>query len=398
VGLKLLYNINNDWTIRAFTGRQKNRFELYQPVIKGASLEGYMALGESAMTPGFGISSRTLDDGTMNTLVSTLNTYNEQNQFIPRYNTYAYSFYNTLYANRITWFLELAYKSKDAMNDPFGKRLDAQGNTVVGNTFIQDNGLVAYTTLAYATKGLGISIELKHTEGFNYRTRPQESLNNGLINYLPSMTRQNNFRLNTLYTAATQELGEQAIQIELRKKITERWKTTAHYSYIQTLTGEKLYNELLWENLITKSNLWRLTIGIQHQFYNQEIYEVKPGVASVRTLTPYLEYLRTFKSNRSMRIESQYMYSQQDRGSWVNLLVELGWAPKWLVTFSNLYNIGKDGDRGAHYYSGSVVYQKEGNRFNIGYFRQVEGIVCAGGICRFEPAFNGVKMSIISNF
>jgi hypothetical protein len=45
-----------------------------------------------------------------------------------------------------------------------------------------------------------------------------------------------------------------------------------------------------------------------------------------------------------------------------------------------------------------VVYVKNANRFQLRYVKQVEGIVCSGGICRLEPAFSGVKFGISSNF
>jgi hypothetical protein len=37
-------------------------------------------------------------------------------------------------------------------------------------------------------------------------------------------------------------------------------------------------------------------------------------------------------------------------------------------------------------------------RFTGGYVRQVEGVICTGGVCRVEPAFNGMRFSMISNF
>ena len=397
-GLKLSYDFHPNWTIKAFTGKQKNRLELYNPIVKGTAVDGFISVGEVSLTPGAGVTNRTLDDASMNALISTLTTYEEIDQFVPRYNTYAFSMYNTLYAGSFSWYVEAAFKTPDAMNDPLGSRIGSDGKIIVGNTFIQEPGNVFYSSLNYAQKGLGISLEVKRTENFTYRIRPQALLNEGLMNFLPPMTRQNNYRLTTLYTAATQELGERAFQLELRKRIREHWQITLHMSYVEDLEGTKLYNEWLWENLITKPGVWRLTAGIQHQNYNQALYELKPGVPAIRTITPYLEYLRTYSENKSIRVETQLMITDQDRGSWINAVVELGWAPKWLVTFSNMYNIGKDGQSGAHYYNAGAVYMTGGNRFSLGYARQVEGIICAGGICRFEPAFNGVKLSIISNF
>ena len=398
VGVKLKYSLHENWSIKAFTGRQKNRFSLYNPIVKGFALDGFVSKGKISMTPGIGLTVRTLDDASMNSLISTLNTYEEVDQFVPKYNTYAYTIYNTLFSNRITWYFEAAFKSEDSMNDPIGTRLDGAGNQIVGNKFIQSKGSVIYTSINYAKKGFGLTLELKRTDQFNFRVRPQVSASDGLMNFLPPMSRQNSYRLTTLYTAATQELGEQAVQFELRKKITDRWKTTFHFSYIENLDGNKLYNEILWENLFTKSGIWRFTLGVQRQNYNQKVYELKANARDIKTVTPYLEYLRYLTKNRSIRIESQLLLTQQDRGSWINGLVEFGWAPRWLVSVSNMFNIGKDGVTGSNYYTGGVVYQKAGNRFSLSYVRQVEGIVCAGGICRFEPAFNGMKLSIISNF
>jgi len=51
-----------------------------------------------------------------------------------------------------------------------------------------------------------------------------------------------------------------------------------------------------------------------------------------------------------------------------------------------------------NYPSVLVFYTKHSNRFSIGYIKQVEGIVCTGGICRYEPAFSGIKATISTTF
>jgi len=52
----------------------------------------------------------------------------------------------------------------------------------------------------------------------------------------------------------------------------------------------------------------------------------------------------------------------------------------------------------AHYPRFDVFYTYKTNRFSLSYVKQVEGIVCTGGICRLEPAFSGVKLSVNSTF
>ncbi|MFN7119701.1 MAG: DUF6029 family protein, partial [Saprospiraceae bacterium] len=179
-GLKLTYDLAPDWQIKAFTGRQKQQFDTYNPVIKGLNIEGFVNVGDStagfSLAPGFGVVNRTLDDASMNSLVATLNTYPQADIFVPKYNTYAFTAYNTLTAGAVSWYVEGAYKTKDAMNDPFGV-IQRDTQTIIGDKFIQRSGSVVYSSLSYANSGLGITLEGKRTDNFSFRTRPQEPLN-----------------------------------------------------------------------------------------------------------------------------------------------------------------------------------------------------------------------------
>ena len=51
-----------------------------------------------------------------------------------------------------------------------------------------------------------------------------------------------------------------------------------------------------------------------------------------------------------------------------------------------------------HYPRFDVFYTLRSNRFSLSYIKQVEGVVCTGGICRLEPAFSGVRVSVSSTF
>ncbi len=51
-----------------------------------------------------------------------------------------------------------------------------------------------------------------------------------------------------------------------------------------------------------------------------------------------------------------------------------------------------------HYYNVFAAYTRNASRFTVQYVKQVEGINCTGGVCRYEPAFSGVKLGITSNF
>ena len=104
------------------------------------------------------------------------------------------------------------------------------------------------------------------------------------------------------------------------------------------------------------------------------------------------------------------MNTEQDYGGWLFGLAEFTMAPHWTFTISDMYNVspnpknddiatGSDGKKlKLHYPRFDVFYTYHSNRFSISYVKQVEGIVCTGGICRLEPAFSGVKLAVSSTF
>ena len=418
LGARLAYDILPDWQIKAFTGRQKQQFDLYGSVIKGAAIDGFLSGGENAnwsIAPGFGVVNRTLDDASMNSLVATINTYSKEDAFVPKYNTYAFSLYNTLTAGNFAWYIEGAYKTKDNLNDPFGEFNLGDTATLVGDKLYLAAGSVFYSSLSYANKGLGITLEGKRTENFDFRTRPQEQLNRGLINFLPPMARVNTYRLNARYNAATQTLGEQAYQIDVRYNIKRKWGFNVNYCNIRNFDDVQLYRELYTEISYKHKHTWTLLGGLELQRYNQEVFEFKPDAPVVRTLIPYFDFLYKFDRKKALRFEGQYMKVGKDSkgqlhdyGDWIFGLLEFSIAPHWTFTASDMYNVnpGKnspvDVDTGEklsrHYPRFDVFYTQRSNRFSLSYIKQVEGVVCTGGICRLEPAFSGVRFTVNSTF
>jgi hypothetical protein len=308
MGIRLTYDLTPDWQIKGFTGRQKNLFDLYESVVRGISIDGFV-VGDSSkwtLAPGVGVVSRTIGDETMGRLFTSLSFYPEGFRTDAKYNSYALALYNTLSAGNFTWYVEAAYKTQETFFDPFFPWVNAVGQKTVGKFDFQD-GNVIYTSIGYAAKGLGISLEGKRTENFSFRIDPFENQNRGAINFLPPMARVNTYRLNARYTPATQELGEQAIQLDIRYSPSRKLGFLVNFSNITTLEDQLLYREVYTEVTYKYKRKWQLISGIQWQNYNQNIYEGKPGVDILETFTPYAEYLYKFDRKKSIRIETQYM-------------------------------------------------------------------------------------------
>lgn len=416
-GLKVDYELSENWNVKGFTGRQKQQFDTYESIIRGLNIEGFVqgdSLSNWTMAPGFGVVARTLDDASMNSLVATLNLYPEEDLFVPKYNAYAFSLYNTLTKGIFSWYVEGAYKTEDQMNDPFGV-IVRDGQASIGDKFIFEPGSVLYSSLSIAPPKWGITLEAKRTENFSWRTRPQAQLNRGLISFLPPMARINTYRLTARYNAATQELAEMAFQADIRYAPSRKLSFNANYSYIDDLDGVKLYRELYTEVQYKHKRLWTFTGGVQVQNYNQERYEFKPQVPIVETFIPYFDFLYKLDRTHNIRFEGQYMATgddvkagaKQDYGDWVFGLVEVSLGRHWTLVASDMFNIdpGKNSpeDEGGekqslHYPRFDVYYTTGPSRFALSYVKQVEGVVCTGGICRLEPAFSGVKFSANTSF
>lgn len=420
IGARIGYKINDNWNANIFTGRQRRLFTQYSPNMKGALLEGYVDLTSEkegaklfAIAPGIGFVNRTLDDVAMNGIVDVVKTYQDVDRFKPEFNTYAYSLFNTLTYGPINVYVEGALKSSEAFNDPNSRRTNQDGSTSPGK-MVKESGSVLYGSISYAGNGLGVTFETKRTENFEFRTDPNLQLINGIINYIPAMNRQNTYRLTARYSPATQLLSEQAYQLDVKYRWNKKLTTSANFSNITDLKGEQLYQEIYTEAIYKYKRKWQLKGGVQFLKYNQAIYEQKTFAPLVETITPYADFLYKFTRKKSVRVELQYLAigddlkagKKQDYGDWAFALVEFAVAPHWSFVVSDMYNItpGKNSpvENGEglalHYPRFDIYYTYKANRFSLSYIKQVEGIVCNGGICRLEPAFSGFNFTATSSF
>lgn len=419
-GGRLVYKLSDDWEAKVFAGRQRFLFSEYEPTIKGATLEGYLGIGDPekgrllTLAPGIGMVNRTLNQESVNQIGSSIRNYTAEQQFTLKRNTFAYSLYNTATFGPLSWYAEAAYKSGESFFNPFKKLILSNGGITDGR-WVREAGTVFYSSLSYAGNGLGVTVEAKRTENFEFRADPQLLLLRGLITYIPPMNRNNTYRLTARYSPATQLLSEQAYQIDLKYRWSKSFSTLVNYSNIESLEGERLYREVFTEVFYKYKRKWQVKGGLQMVTYNQELYEVKPGVPNVETVTPYIDFLYKLSRKQSLRFESQYMFIgedekagfKQDYGNWFVALLEYNVAPHWSFVASDMYNTaaGKntptntEGEKQLlHYPRFDIYYTHRTNRFSLSYIKQVEGIVCSGGVCRLEPAFSGFNFAVNSTF
>ena len=421
-GMRLKYNLNDKWAIKGFAGNQKgnikNRFGFANQVISGLNIEGNLGLGTDSkygdLQVGASAVNRTLDRETMDRLVSTINTYELADRFYPKFNVYGGNAYLTYTKDNFSWTVEGNVKSKEAIMEDDSK-------------FHLTGGKVLYTSMSWGKGGwnlgkqsasIGLNVQARHVDHFSFRTAPTENLLNGLVSYLPSMTRQNTYRLLSRYNAPGQAMGEDGIQGEIEFKPRKGTQIFFNGSYVQTLasngklnqaTGlkeaEKLFSENYLEVVqkIGKHN--KMKLGVQRIVYNQTRYESEPEYVPVKTITPFGEWLHTMNQGKSLRVEWQYLNTKNDQGSFANLMIEMFVKKNLSVAVADMVNVAPHryermiiANKVLHYPTFFVGYTEKNTVFTLAFLKQQQGVNCSGGICREEPAFSGVRFTVSSNF
>ena len=421
-GMRLKYNINEKWAIKGFAGNQKgnikNRFGFANQVISGLNIEGNLDLGKDskfgALQVGASAVNRTLDRETMDRLVGTINTYDLADRFYPKYNVYGGNAYFTYTKDNFSWTVEGNVKSKEAIMEDDSK-------------FHLTGGKVLYTSMSWGKGGwnlgkqkasVGLNVQARHVDHFSFRTAPTENLLNGLVSYLPSMTRQNTYRLLSRYNAPGQAMGEDGIQGEIEFKPRKGTQIFFNGSYVQTLasngklnkaTGvmeaEKLFSENYIEVVQKIGKHDKLKLGVQRIVYNQTRYESEPEYVPVKTITPFGEWLHTLDQGRSLRVEWQYLNTKNDQGSFANLMIEMFVRKNLSIAVADMVNVVPHryermiiADKVLHYPTFFIGYTEKNTVFTLAFLKQQQGVNCSGGICREEPAFSGVRFTVSSNF
>ncbi len=403
-----------------FSGQQKgniftgDRFGVSPQVISGYNMEYRIPIKESmSLDLGASVVNRVLDNNTFERVKSEILSYPDSQRFNAFYNVFGFNGYGTFTWKGLTLYGEYNYKTEEPIANADGSKLiSAPGNIIFTSASYSKSRFGKNKKMSF-----GANAQYKRIENFSLRTSPFETLLNGQISYLPSITKQNAYRLLARYNAVTQQLGEQAYQADFIFTPKRGTSILLNISHVESLAAnglngkpEKLFEEIYLElqhkfKVSASGRQWAFKGGIQSIFYNQNRYEVKPGYPNVHALTPFGELTYKYTRTKSLRLECQYLDTKQDLGSFINAILEWNFAPKWSFAAGDMVNVVPHRQPGSpvsdeiiHYYTAFAAYTMGATQFTLAYIKQVEGVNCTGGICRVEPAFSGVRFTLNTSF
>ncbi len=301
------------------------------------------------------------------------------------------------------------------------------------NNNIYNKGHAAIANLGYSQKGFGIVVSAKSVDNMSFRSDRTKSLQDVLINYLPSMNKTHTYNLvATLYPYATQPLGEVAYQAEVLYTIRKGSKIGGKYGLPINANFSTTYGPIHHTSginpadstgiaykgrLFDQSGLqyWQdININITKKFntkysmifsyfnirLNNDISKVADNAHGIiESHIGVVEVNWKINKTNSVRAEFQGLFTKKDKGNWATAVIEYNVSPNWFFSVMDQYNYGNPvKDLQLHYLIGSFGYIRDASRFMVSYGRQRAGLFCVGGVCRFVPASNGLTLTFTQSF
>lgn len=301
------------------------------------------------------------------------------------------------------------------------------------NNNIYNKGHAAIANLGYSQKGFGIVVSAKSVDNMSFRSDRTKSLQDVLINYLPSMNKTHTYNLvATLYPYATQPMGEVAYQAEVLYTIKKGSKIGGKYGLPINANFSTTYGPIHHTSgfnpadstgisykgrLFDQSGLqyWQdININITKKFnakysmifsyfnirLNNDISKVADDAHGIiESHIGVVEVNWKINKTNSVRAEFQGLFTKKDKGNWATAVIEYNVSPNWFFSVMDQYNYGNPvKDLQLHYLIGSFGYIRDASRFMVSYGRQRAGLFCVGGVCRFVPASNGLTLTFTQSF
>ena len=285
-----------------------------------------------------------------------------------------------------------------------GRDFTAVRQAGASDSYRLEPGHAVTAELSYARGGFSASATWRYLYNMGFasqRTLGTRSVSNTL-NYLPALCQQQTYMLASLNPYETFAEGENGFRGDLYYRFKNNTKLGGRYGMTLHVGGS-------WINALGRVLPLRdkdylayrdLNIDLERRWSRKfkttffvSIQENSPTHGNRKATNAQnvfvFEGLYKFSTACSLRWELQYLYSQELTKDWMAALVELGLAPHWSFTLSDMYNHGSTGD---HYWSANVSYSRNSFKILAGYGRNRAGMVCSGGVCRYQPEYKGASL------
>lgn len=413
-GLGIKFHVTDYFNLKGVYARQRNGFIESEGVIQGLDANFGLsdAFNMSSINLNVGLSyvGRYQDTNFNRNIPSTVGAYSARLDFD----------YKNFYGG-----VETVIKDPDVIVN--------NGNIVSNKLY---DGTALQANLGFAKKGIGINTTFRRLENFSFfadRFAEGNIFNQQVINYIPGLTKQQDYLLTNIYVYNPQsrliiesfdkrsgEVGFQTDVFYTFKKGSALGgkygtKLAFNFAYWAGLdaeynienkwyeakfigSGTKLFRDINIELKKKWSPKWNSAFTFQNVIIDKGIVEGGPlGIQEpIHATIAVFEATRKLNNGKSIRAVAQHLWTDKDRKNWMAGVLEYNLSSKLAVYAADSYNYGGEGK--IHYYSIGGSYSKNNIRLGLNYGRQRGGLICIGGVCRFVPENTGLTANLNITF
>jgi thiol-disulfide isomerase/thioredoxin len=254
-------------------------------------------------------------------------------------------------------------------------------------TLDKDEGLGFYGNLGVYLGPVSLSVERSDYDRFRVLERVDGKQP---LNRPPALVREHVYSLLGRKPHNLNPNDEKGWQIEANADLGQGWAVLGNVSRVEEHAGPTLYEEAYGHIEQEHLGPFRVRAGFGYQDSEGAIRQ---------TVVADATYYASDDLALSTQIEHQHVrlgvlgeYDQQ----WIKLEADLlqRWSFTAISEFNNKYEAQFDpGEiRGDVFPAGQITYALSGGgNLNLWFGKRQAGQVCAGGVCKFEPAFEGVE-------
>ena len=244
--------------------------------------------------------------------------------------------------------------------------------------------------LGYALRSFSSAFTLRRLQGMN------DAMG---MSYLPSLSQEQHYMLASLNPYTTFAEGELGGNLALFYRLPS-WKFQVNGAYILSLPSalknhdkcRLAYRELNVE-VEKRWNRRFKTVAFLSIQENSPTHGERKATNAQNVFV--LEGVYKMGKKLSLRAQAQYLYSQELTRDWMAGMVELSSTSGWSVHVQDMYN---HGDTKVHYYAVGASWSKKGFKADLSYGHQRAGLVCSGGVCRWQPEYTGGMLRLSYGF
>jgi len=295
---------------------------------------------------------------------------------------------------------------------------------------------------SYTKSGLGIDVLLRRLENMTFLSEREPEIidanntslnyNYKIINYVLGLTKQHHSNLANIYVYQAQyqvgylnetimKAGETGGQIDIYYRFKKDTPLGVKYGTRVAVNlaswynlpgkyrffpreyetdffgvGQKYFSDY---NLEIKKRLkedWRAGFYYVNQYYDRTFVE---GSELVKTNIVAFENTISFENSQSIRVETEHMWADGDRGNWAGGTIEYNFTRNLSMYVWDIYNYGASQEKDKnHYYNAGGAYRFGASRIALNFGRQRGGLVCVGSVCRFVPQNTGFTLNFSTSF